>query len=120
MIKPNLFILLFICIYYFSSKFSFNWGNKIHIVGYISLILLICKLAITKPLISDFLLRKNDISYGIYIYHMPVINLLVYNNIYGFRAFLITIISTFILAIISWFFVEKPTLRLKKKQLRKI
>jgi peptidoglycan/LPS O-acetylase OafA/YrhL len=55
--------------------------------------------------------KKEDFSYGIYIYHFPVIQLLVYYQVYANNAFtglLYSLAITFVLAIFSWFFVEKP------------
>ena len=59
----------------------------------------------------NVIFKTNDISYGIYIYHMLVINLFVQ---YGWTNNAILIIPvfilTFILATLSWFFIEKPSL----------
>ena len=56
---------------------------------------------------------KNDYSYGIYIYHMVVINtflsLHLTSQLWLFAALLITTL----LAVISWHKVEKPFLKLK-------
>lgn len=64
---------------------------------------------------SEGLLGKNDISYGVYIYHMLVINLLVelgYSQ--GPFALVVTLIATTFLAMLSWFLIESPCLRFKK------
>jgi peptidoglycan/LPS O-acetylase OafA/YrhL len=55
--------------------------------------------------------KKEDFSYGVYIYHFPVIQLLVYYQVYANSAvigLLWTLIITSALAIFSWFFIEKP------------
>ena len=61
--------------------------------------------------------RKNDVSYGIYIYGFVVeqsLCVLDYNNRYGYVAFVFTAIAgTFVIATLSWFLVEKQFLRLK-------
>lgn len=59
-----------------------------------------------------------DISYGVYIWHMVIVNIFIYygvsrsfdHNLVSFSIFSIT----FILAFLSWKFVEKPSLKLKK------
>ncbi|MCP5548750.1 MAG: acyltransferase [Akkermansiaceae bacterium] len=66
--------------------------------------------------LSRKILRGNDISYGSYLYHSVVINVLVESDrmesfvsvaaVYGF---------TLALAVLSWRFVEKPALAMKPK-----
>lgn len=58
-----------------------------------------------------------DLSYGAYIWHMPVINLLlVLSNPSAWLA----ISLTFFIATLSWFVVEKPALRLKRQSLKPV
>lgn len=55
-----------------------------------------------------------DISYGTYIWHMPVINLLLVLQLSNVPlAFALTIF----LALLSWFLIERPFLRLKRRSL---
>jgi peptidoglycan/LPS O-acetylase OafA/YrhL len=73
-----------------------------------------------KIKIPENFLNKNDISYGIYLYHMPVVNFLIYNNISrSYFSFALCLILTVLLAIISWKVIEKPFLSLKKISLTK-
>lgn len=62
--------------------------------------------------------RIGDLSFGVYIWHMPVINLLIWSNVATrFRdTVLVTgvIAITVMLAFASWHLVEKPALRLKR------
>jgi len=58
--------------------------------------------------------RKEDISYGLYIYHFPVIQTLITLGVYDRSALLGLILSlllTVILALLSWFLIEKPFIR---------
>lgn len=58
--------------------------------------------------------RHGDISYGIYLYHFPIIQLLIYYRVFEFNllfGILVTFISTLIMAIASWNFVEKKVLK---------
>jgi peptidoglycan/LPS O-acetylase OafA/YrhL len=64
--------------------------------------------------LSKKLLHENDISYGMYIYHMPIVNCMIsfgYDGNIGFLAILIVL--TTILSYLSWKFVEQRVLRLK-------
>lgn len=58
-----------------------------------------------------------DISYGVYLWHMVVVNTLVHWAIAsGFSAFVIVIVGSIVLGTISWYAVEKPALtRLKAR-----
>jgi len=61
------------------------------------------------------LLKGNDVSYGIYIYHMLVINFLVeIGFISKWYDLLLTCVITTVLAYLSWKCIEKPALKLKK------
>jgi|TARA_B110000261_G_scaffold162279_1_gene205526 peptidoglycan/LPS O-acetylase OafA/YrhL len=72
--------------------------------------------AYSNTSISEKILRGNDISYGLYIYHMIIINIMVQHNFKGSIIYLIiAIISTLIFALLSWKFIEYPALSLKKK-----
>jgi peptidoglycan/LPS O-acetylase OafA/YrhL len=72
-------------------------------------------LAYTRPGFFDNVLKGNDISYGIYIYHGVVLNVIVeLNKLHSYTWLTIAIVCTYILAFLSWKFIEKPMLRRKK------
>ena len=61
-----------------------------------------------KPL--NFLQKYDNISYGLYLYHFPVIQILVHfhldkYNIY--MTFILTLLITITLSLLSWFMIEK-------------
>ena len=56
-----------------------------------------------------------DLSYGLYIWHMPVINLLLVFNLQSLWA---AIALTPVFATTSWFLVEKPMLKLERSSLK--
>lgn len=56
-----------------------------------------------------------DLSYGSYVWHMPVINFLLVMNV---RSPILALALTAALATISWIFIERPALKLKKKSLK--
>jgi peptidoglycan/LPS O-acetylase OafA/YrhL len=66
--------------------------------------------------LADSIIGRTDISYGIYLYHMVVMNLMIemgalkWPKAFGMTA---TMIITILLAIISWFLIEKKCLKLK-------
>lgn len=62
-----------------------------------------------------------DISYGTYIWHMPIINLLLVLGIsHSAAGFWLACALTFLVALLSWVFVERPALRSKRKSLRSV
>jgi len=66
--------------------------------------------------ISNKLLRHNDISYGIYIYHMIVANALIHLNMTGkLSHLLLLLVITLSVSYLSWLVVEAPCMKLKKR-----
>jgi len=63
----------------------------------------------------NFLQKLSDVSYGVYIYHWCILQLLFMwmPNLSVMNLFLIALPITFILASLSWHFVEKPMLKHK-------
>ena len=78
-------------------------------------------LAYTVPALSAKLLRGNDISYGIYIYHGLILGVIVNNKTVGsYTDILLIIIFTLFIAVLSWHFIEKPVLRRKKEKIKPV
>lgn len=65
--------------------------------------------AYTVPVIK-YTYKREDISYGIYIYHFPVIQVLVSGGFFRspFYGLVLTLVFTFILSVLSWIYIEKP------------
>jgi len=63
----------------------------------------------------NFLQKLSDVSYGLYIYHWCILQLVFMwmPKLSVMALFLITLPITFILANLSWHFVEKPMLKHK-------
>ena len=57
---------------------------------------------------------KVDLSYGIYIYHMIITNTLIKMDITGVKALGIMSLCSVILALISYFFIEAPLIKIKR------
>jgi len=70
----------------------------------------------------DFLQNLNDVSYGVYIYHWGILQLLSmwFPNLSVAGLFMIAFPVTYWLATLSWHFVEKPMLTQKKSLAKKL
>ncbi len=70
----------------------------------------------------NFLQKLSDVSYGVYIYHWAILQLLFMwmPKLSVVALFLITLPLTYLLATLSWHFVEKPMLRKKKSFSKKL
>jgi len=65
---------------------------------------------------SKRILKGNDISYGVYIYHMIIVNSMIeLGCVERYSYFAIACILTVTVAVVSWKFIEKPALRLKRR-----
>ena len=101
------FLVMAICIFYFN----------IVMLDAIALTVFLIFLFMFLPFSLDFS-RIGDLSYGVYIYHFPIIQILVSNNYLTDSPkalVLTTYIITFIMAFISWNVIEKKSLLLKNK-----
>jgi len=74
--------------------------------------------AYTLPSSAETLLGGEDISYGVYIYHALVINLLlIFRTHHSIADLGMDVVGAVILGSLSWKFVEKPFLRKKRKSI---
>lgn len=82
------------------------------------LLALVFSLAYSAPTLADRILRRHDFSYGIYIYHMPVLNAFMVLGLAPDRSAIVPILGmTFLLAAASWVIIERPALRRKRQTL---
>jgi peptidoglycan/LPS O-acetylase OafA/YrhL len=103
-----------------SSNFGWSLGNDLNPLFFSGLALLSLVAAFSRPELSDRVLRRNDMSYGVYLYHMPVVNLLLALGVAATPTALAAALgATLLLALGSWFVIEKPALRLKRHALYK-
>jgi len=89
-------------------------GNEVSPILFLVLVPLILRMAYTKPVVINSVMKGNDISYGIYIWHMPIVNQMLYwkmseTHFYAWVALILSILA----AVISWVYIEKPALGLK-------
>lgn len=112
-----LFLSLYVALRYALSAVGHN-ANSVHssilsIFVYPFLALAVFSMAHSFPGLARGLLRDNDFSYGIYIYHMPIIYALIHYEWLGIGGFVGAATIVLMCAIMSWFFIEKPMLKYK-------
>ncbi len=91
-------------------------GNDINPVLIPGLAVLLLSFAYTKPGQLNKLAMGVDLSYGLYIYHMVVINFLLHTALLsGWIGVAVALSVSLLLACFSWLVVEKPCLALKAK-----
>jgi peptidoglycan/LPS O-acetylase OafA/YrhL len=105
--------------YWLAAYLAFYYVMPTAAVLYVPTTLLLAlttiSIAYTAPRSAQRILRGNDISYGVYIYHGLLINLFVEVGLVGGAAGLILAGCTYLVGYLSWIAVERPFLR-KKKQ----
>jgi peptidoglycan/LPS O-acetylase OafA/YrhL len=80
----------------------------------------IISMAYTLPNTASKLLHTNDMSYGIYIYHGLILTVLVQLKLTGYVNLFMVIAATYVLAWLSWIFIEKPFIKKKEKTIRAV
>lgn len=106
-------LMLLMTAYAPQNVLSASYGNHLGIVYFLLYTTVILWVAFGIPYVNI----PFDFSYGAYIWHMPVINFLI---IVSIRNILLAISLTFAIAAFSWFFIEKPALKLKKHSLKPV
>lgn len=114
--KGFLWIAVYVAFLYTTNEFT----GKFYVAN-ILLALSIISLAYSSPRLAQKLLRGNDISYGVYLYHMVFVNIFVELAIMGRYLYLLEIAAlTFPVAYLSWIFIERPCLLFKKRTIKLI
>jgi len=88
-------------------------GNRLGILYFIPYCAMIMYFSFGLP----FVRLDTDLSYGMYIWHMPVLNVLI---ILGIASPLVFLPAVFCMGLISWFVIERPCLRLKRRTIHKV
>ena len=95
-----------------------RFDNSLNPIVFAGLALVTFAAAFTAPSLADRLLRRNDLSYGVYLYHAPLINLLLFTGAAaGLSGLALTMAVTFALAAASWWLIERPALGLRRHPL---
>jgi peptidoglycan/LPS O-acetylase OafA/YrhL len=93
----------------------------VYIADEMVMALTILSLAYTLPNLAERLLGGNDISYGVYLYHGLVINVLVQSGIVPPAAQMPVLFGVaLLLGLLSWRLIERPAIRLKGRAVRPI
>ncbi|HEY1018699.1 MAG TPA: acyltransferase [Sediminibacterium sp.] len=77
---------------------------------------MVLSFAFTHPSLSYTILKENDISYGLYIYHMVIVNCMLSISL-PFSPqikLMVMLLTTILVAFLSWRYIEMPALRQKK------
>lgn len=109
---------LYVVAAYMLSNIGNSFGNNINPIVVVLLVLTVFSFAYSRPTLSENILRGTDMSYGLYVYHMPVVNLMIFSGLYRKAEYgVLAFIACFMLAVISWRIIERPALSLKKHPL---
>lgn len=92
------------------------WPNSMFgVAGTIFLAITTLALGFSVPDLSERLLKKMDLSYGIYLYHGVVLNALVHHRTAPWLALGLLLLVSTALGYASWTIVERPALSRKKR-----
>lgn len=106
-------IIYFLFVNFFSEPSNRITSFSILIANFLLAIMTI-SLAYTKPKLGR-LLHGVDISYGLYVYHMIIVNIFVQLKLVGEISYvLIALLISICMAVLSWIYVESKVLKLKK------
>jgi peptidoglycan/LPS O-acetylase OafA/YrhL len=102
----------------FIGSYEANAANSINPISFLLLAGCLLKLSTQRLRLPERLSRfvaRNDLSYGLYLYHMPVINLLIYLGWFSAHANLLAaFVVSGLAATLSWFLIERPALQYKR------
>jgi peptidoglycan/LPS O-acetylase OafA/YrhL len=112
------FVVFVACSWASENLLGSHSGNGIDPLAFLPLAAVVFGCAYTLPTLAERLLRRNDISYGVYIYHLPLVNLAMWLGLGGAVLHVgYVLVAAVGLATLSWVFVERPCLRLKRRPL---
>jgi len=94
------------------SVFFTPFTNRLGLFYFLPLILLILYLSFATPVIK----LNFDLSYGVYIWHLVVINFLLELNI---NSIFIACLLVILISLFSWYLIEKPFLNKKQISIRR-
>ena len=110
---------VYVVVVVLSDYIGVKWGNSIGVLPFTFLTILIFSFAYSFVGISEEVLKGNDISYGVYIYHMPIINVIVFTGVVvGMTAVFTALTLTIAAGMLSWFLIEKRFLHMKKSNIK--
>lgn len=118
--KAILLLIIYLVVAFLTSQLGLKYnGNYLNPFSAFLLALLTVSFGYTFNDRISNIFRGNDISYGMYIYHMVILNVLIYLNFFSpIINFVVMLIMTFTIAFLSWKIIEKPFLSLKSSSIR--
>lgn len=113
----GVYVVLYALSVMLSETINLPTGNNMNALSFLFLSGVVMKLS-TMDALSKFS-PSADLSYGIYIIHMPIVNFLIFREVSGYWGFFLAAIVTVAYGAISWYLVERPALSLKRLALRR-
>lgn len=115
-----LYLLLYSVVVYLIYDDAWVVGNDVHPLFFLLIAILVFKLSYTQSALTcSKLLQGNDLSYGIYIFHMPILNQFMYLDYKTGTVEVLLLFSLYVvIACASWLMIEKPALKLKRFSLK--
>jgi len=102
-------LMIFIITEFVTDYLKYEPSILLYILRWILFSFMVFSFSFSFKHLSNLILKGKDYSYGIYIYHMLVINVFVQLDLYGeMKYFYYTILMTIFISILSWHFIEKP------------
>ena len=90
-------------------------GNEIGLLNALTICAASLSFAYSYPGLAQRWLKGFDLSYGMYLFHMPVVNALIAAGIVGIAGGAIAMLTTFVCAMLSWTLIERVALRHKSR-----
>jgi len=114
-VNPFVFLVMYMALYYLSSYFfGYNQsGRTLSFFASPMLAFLIFSFSFRDKIDIGWL-DRNDVSYGVYLYHMVYINVAIFFELSIFSSVVFVVMATLASAIVSWLLVEKPMLYFKR------
>jgi peptidoglycan/LPS O-acetylase OafA/YrhL len=100
----------YLALYYALPESPLAWVALTMLLGVVSV-----SMAYTAPGMAVKILRGNDISYGVYIYHGLLVNIVVELRLSERVDFWMVAAATYLVGYLSWVAVERPCLRRKQQ-----
>ncbi len=121
-----IFLIIHICAFYAVAHFG-GTASVLATSGGFSKYLLMLTFALcvfsagySMQNLSDRILKRRDISYGLYVYHMPIANFIIYTAGTGMSNAMLAFALTVAVSILSYAFVESKFLGMKRRSIRNL
>lgn len=90
-------------------------GNEVGLLNALTLSAACLSFAYSYAGLAHRWLRGFDLSYGIYLFHIPIMNALIMAGVVGLQGGALVFVGTLICAFLSWTLVERVALRHKSR-----